>query len=556
MRAMKASAPPSAARAQLPSERALAPRCGPAPGFGGSKRSKWRALALVAVHLAAIAHIAHWKLGGSTVTPLEPSEAGQTFELGYVNAGFLVLALSTLATLVVGRFFCGWACHVVAYQDLCAALLAKLGLRPKPIRTRLLAWIPLLAALEMFAWPLAQRLWSGGGWPAARARFTTTELWERFPGPWISLLTVAVCGGLLVWLFGAKGFCSYGCPYGGVFGLVERFARGRIRVTEACEGCGHCSAVCTSNVLVHAEVARFGQVVDAGCMKCLDCVSACPKDALYFGFGPSRAAALAAKPAAAARSYDFGWGEELALAALFAGALWTFRGLYGAVPFLLAIGLALVVALAALVLWRLVRQPDFRLQHVQLRRAGLPTRAGWIAALAGSALLAFTLHSAVWHSYEREGVGYLEQAAQHPRGDAQRARYLGASLLHLSYARSIGLFDSAALENQIGQIVLEQGDRAGAESHLRRALELEPEWESARVLLADLLALTGRFDEAREELVLALEAHPDSRPAIERMAKALFAAADREAQLARLAPAARAAVEAEIARLEAAGLQR
>ena len=26
-------------------------------------------------------------------------------------------------------------------------------------------------------------------------------------------------------------------------------------------------------------------VVDPGCMKCMDCVSVCPNDALYFGFG-------------------------------------------------------------------------------------------------------------------------------------------------------------------------------------------------------------------------------------------------------------------------------
>ena len=26
-------------------------------------------------------------------------------------------------------------------------------------------------------------------------------------------------------------------------------------------------------------------VVDPGCMKCMDCISVCPNDALYFGFG-------------------------------------------------------------------------------------------------------------------------------------------------------------------------------------------------------------------------------------------------------------------------------
>ena len=62
----------------------------------------------------------------------------------------------------------------------------------------------------------------------------------------------------------------------------------RIRVTDACAGCGHCTAVCTSNVRVHEEVRDYGMVVDSGCMKCLDCVSVCPNDALYYGAGRCR----------------------------------------------------------------------------------------------------------------------------------------------------------------------------------------------------------------------------------------------------------------------------
>ena len=42
-------------------------------------------------------------------------------------------------------------------------------------------------------------------------------------------------------------------------------------------------------------------VVDPGCMKCLDCVSVCPMNALYFGLGkPSLFAG--AKPAARSRA--------------------------------------------------------------------------------------------------------------------------------------------------------------------------------------------------------------------------------------------------------------
>ena len=61
--------------------------------------------------------------------------------------------LAILATLVFGRFVCGWGCHVLALQDFCAWLLKKMGVTPKPFRSRLLVFVPLLAALYMFVWP-------------------------------------------------------------------------------------------------------------------------------------------------------------------------------------------------------------------------------------------------------------------------------------------------------------------------------------------------------------------------------------------------------------------
>src|SRR5262245_57462810 len=359
----------------LPAPPAHASRCGP---VRGSRNAKWRAAALVAVHVAVLVHVAHWKLSGSTLTPVEPSESMQTLELGYLNAGFVLFVAAILATLVFGRFFCGWACHVVAYQDLCAWLLERAGLRPRPLRVRLLKLVPLGAALYMFAWPSVERAWGGGADPELVARFTTTSFWRTFPGPWMAALTIAVDGALVVWWMGAKGFCTYGCPYGALFGIADRLSPGRILVSDACEGCGHCTAVCTSNVRVHAEVATFGQVVDPGCMKCLDCVNSCPKHALRFGFGaPPLLARLRAAfaprsgppPAPSARP-DLSWGEEILAALAFAGGIFAFRGLYGAVPFLLALGLATLAAVAAVVVVRALARADFLFQWSAWRVGG------------------------------------------------------------------------------------------------------------------------------------------------------------------------------------------
>ena len=101
---------------------------------------------------------------------------------------------------------------------------------------------------------------------------------------------------------------------------AEELAPLRIVVDhDRCHQCGACTAACTSNVRVHEEVRDFGQVVDPGCMKCMDCVSACPNQALRFGLGtPAIAVDRAGRRAAAsaARRWDLSWPEEIALAAI------------------------------------------------------------------------------------------------------------------------------------------------------------------------------------------------------------------------------------------------
>jgi hypothetical protein len=73
-----------------------------------SKNARWRAFVLILLHVVIAAHATHFLLAGRTLSPVEPSEAMYTFELGQVNAGFIFLVAALVATLVFGRFVCGW----------------------------------------------------------------------------------------------------------------------------------------------------------------------------------------------------------------------------------------------------------------------------------------------------------------------------------------------------------------------------------------------------------------------------------------------------------------
>ncbi|PYL65101.1 MAG: hypothetical protein DMF20_09315, partial [Verrucomicrobia bacterium] len=77
-------------------------------GIRKSKTSRWRAAALILLNLFMIAHIIQWRVVGRTVSPIEPSETMYTLQKGFINAGFIFFALAILATLIFGRYVCGW----------------------------------------------------------------------------------------------------------------------------------------------------------------------------------------------------------------------------------------------------------------------------------------------------------------------------------------------------------------------------------------------------------------------------------------------------------------
>ena len=122
---------------------------------------------LLAVHLLVAAHIAHYILAGRTLSPVEPSETMYTLENGALNAGIVFFAIALLGTLVFGRFFCGWGCHILALQDLCAALLRRAGIKPRPFRSRLLVFVPGVVAAYMFVWRPCRACVARGSVPRA-----------------------------------------------------------------------------------------------------------------------------------------------------------------------------------------------------------------------------------------------------------------------------------------------------------------------------------------------------------------------------------------------------
>lgn len=514
-----------------------------------SKTSRWRAVALISLNLLMIAHIIQWRVTGSTISPIEPSETMYTLQNGAVNAGVIFFTLAILATLIFGRFVCGWGCHIVSLQDLCGWLMKKIGITPRPFRSRLLVYVPLIVALYMFVWPtLARYLFK----PAAEPLFpqftnhiVTTEFWATFPTVAVAIPFLFICGFMTVYFLGAKGFCTYGCPYGGFFGVADKFAPGKIRVTDACNQCGHCTATCTSNVIVHAEVKQFGMVVDPGCMKCMDCVSVCPNDALYFGFGKPT---VLAKPASVSvgvpaiqRNYSLTWPEEILAAAIFAASYFAVWNVYQLVPMLMSLGIAAVTTFIAMRAIKIFRAENLSFHRFNLKAVGQIKQAGW-----GFLLFAFVWTGLIAHSgwvryHESAGAAAFQSlhipdelalARPDPKQwlDQNDRTTITEGKRHLATATNFGLFTNSEALPKLAWFEYLSGnsERAVEMLTLSATHQNGPSKAMSLYYRGAILNRSGRHDEAILSLDQALAERPDLATALEEKGEALWQLGRRE----------------------------
>jgi len=471
-----------------------------------SRAVRWRPLCLAAAYLLIVAHVLHWKLAGRTLTSIQLSEAGRFAAEGVATAAFFYFAILTVITMVFGRFFCAWACHMLAVQEGCRWLLARLRIRPRPLRVRALRLAPFAAAFYIFLFPVAQRLWLGVPFPTPQIQLTTDHMWATLPSPWSGVFTLIVCGLLLVYFLGSLSFCKYVCPYSAVFAIADRLAPGRIRLTGECDGCAKCSAACTTGVRVHAEVQQRGAVTNSGCMRCLECVNACPRQALAYRFGRP---ALFQPPVTDPR-YDFTLAEEAVLLGLGVATFVALNGLYDAVPLLLAMGLSLLVAYFGVVAVRLVRESAVSLRGVALKDAGRLSRAGGAFAMAMGLMLVLVGHALLMQYHHRraaavlDGLGFPRLAAFEGRARTEAV----AAVHHLTMCTRYGLTDTFDWNMKLAWLARGLADSDAVEQHLRRAIARDPRQPVAHFNLGKELARQGRRDEAVHAFTEAIHLDP------------------------------------------------
>ncbi len=483
-----------------------------------------RAISLGAIYLLFGLHIAHWKIAGRTLAPLEFNEVLYTLHRGIITAGFIFMGVAMLSTIIVGRFFCSWMCHIVALQDLSEWLLNKFKIKPKQIKSRFLLMIPFFAVLYLFILPQIERIYFGQPLPVFRiqsdnegwASFITNDFWRNLPGLGVTLLTFFFCGFLIIYLLGSRSFCQFVCPYGAIFAITDRVSPGKIKLTGDCNQCGLCTSVCSSHIKVHKEILHFGKVVDHNCLKDLDCVQVCPNDAIHFGFTKPSGLQQLSSIYAEKKVYDFTWKEDIALLFLFTLFLCIYFGLYDSVAFLLALSISTILSFLCIKTYRLKNNYFQQINKIVLKNSGKLTFYGKAYLFIFSLIVIFTIHSAFIRYFQLRGEHYYNKVAFIASDTSLELNQEKISYniiranQHLHLAYKLGLFAPAPLLRQLAALSIYTKDSRKAIFYLEKMLSLTPKDTEARIRLSKLLITLQNEPSAANHLKTIIGEHANT----------------------------------------------
>ena len=190
-----------------------------------------------------------------------------------------MLVATVPATVLVGRFFCGFFCSFGAVQDLLwfgshrlrALFPGKRNLK-KADRIFRFAKYAVLFYFIIFVW---------SGVTAVK----TAGLWQVFGqyvsfGHWPGLKPLLSVGGILLLvifigsLFVQRFFCRYFCPMGAIYSLISQTSF--LKIDKPREECGKCH-LCTSKCTMGMDLTKKDRIAGGECISCQKCVSWCPK---------------------------------------------------------------------------------------------------------------------------------------------------------------------------------------------------------------------------------------------------------------------------------------
>ena len=195
-----------------------------------------------------------------------------------------MLLATVPATVLVGRFFCGFFCSFGAVQDLLwlgshrlrALFPGKRNLK-KADRIFRFAKYAVLFYFIIFIWNGVTAVKTAGPW----------QVFGQYVsfGHWPGLKLLLSVGGVLLLLifigslFVQRFFCRYFCPMGAIYSLISQTSF--LKIDKPRKECGKCH-LCTSKCTMGMDLTKKDRIAGGECISCQKCVSWCPKGNVHF----------------------------------------------------------------------------------------------------------------------------------------------------------------------------------------------------------------------------------------------------------------------------------
>ena len=195
-----------------------------------------------------------------------------------------MLLATVPATVLVGRFFCGFFCSFGAVQDLLwlgshrlrALFPGKRNLK-KADRIFRFAKYAVLFYFIIFIWSGVTAVKTAGPW----------QVFGQYVsfGHWPGLKLLLSVGGVLLLLifigslFVQRFFCRYFCPMGAIYSLISQTSF--LKIDKPRKECGKCH-LCTSKCTMGMDLTKKDRIAGGECISCQKCVSWCPKGNVHF----------------------------------------------------------------------------------------------------------------------------------------------------------------------------------------------------------------------------------------------------------------------------------
>ena len=222
-------------------------------------------------------------LGSCPIGSLQAVMGSRKFSLSFYVIGFLMFTGS-----IFGRFVCGWLCPFGLVQDLLSKIRVPFKRKNLPGHKYLLWLKYVILVVFVLLLPVLATDLTGQGKPwfcqyicpsgtlfGGIPLVLTNEALRSAVGflfQWKMLLLILFIAGSV---FIHRPFCKYVCPLGAVYSLFNPIAFYRFEVAEQkCTKCRKCQKVCKMDIRVWAQPNSLE------CIRCGDCVNACPEQAI------------------------------------------------------------------------------------------------------------------------------------------------------------------------------------------------------------------------------------------------------------------------------------